>query len=349
MGLFEVKAVDRAFYEERLHDFLPERVIDVHTHVWLDEFKAAGPVGPKRTASWPELVARDNSLADLEETYRLLFPGKKVEPVMFPLLERGDDMEAANDYVSKAAVDRGYGALIFASPTWSGQEFERRIEEGGFRGAKVYLSLAYEAIRGDDIEIFDFLPREQLEVLDRRGWVVMLHIPRPGRLRDEVNLKQMMAIDREYPNAKVIIAHIGRAYCPEDVGLAWEQLSQTEHLYFDFSANTNAEVFRQALEAVGPGRMMFGSDLPITRMRMRRLCEQGNYVNVVPRGAYGDVSGDVHMREVSGAEAEKLTFFLYEEIDAFRRVADAVGLTHDQVEKVFYSNAKTLLEGAGPC
>ena len=33
MPLFEVKDIDRKIYEEELRDFLPERMIDIHTHV----------------------------------------------------------------------------------------------------------------------------------------------------------------------------------------------------------------------------------------------------------------------------------------------------------------------------
>jgi hypothetical protein len=53
----------------------------------------------------------------------------------------------------------------------------------------------------------------------------------------------------------------------------------------------------------------------------RRVSEGGTYVNLVARGQYGDVSGDPHMRELDGAEADKLTLFLYEELNAFRRAA----------------------------
>ena len=86
---------------------------------------------------------------------------------------------------------------------------------------------------------------------------------------------------------------------------------------FDFSASSNAAVFRQLLETVGPKRVLFGSDLPILRMRARRVCEKGFYVNIVPKGLYGNVAVDPHMREVAGAEAEKITFFMYEELAAF--------------------------------
>ena len=170
---------------------------------------------------------------------------------------------------------------------------------------------------------------------------------RPGRLRDPVNLAQLIEIEQRFPNVVLIVAHVGRAYCPEDVGDAFERLAGTRRMWFDISANTNEEVFRRLIGAVGPGRIVFGSDLPIARMRMRRICEGGRYVNLVPRGLYGDVSGDPHMRELDGPEADRLTFVLYEQLDAFRRAAEGEGLTRTDVAKVLHDNAAGMLHRAG--
>jgi predicted TIM-barrel fold metal-dependent hydrolase len=343
--LFEVKDVDRRFYEEKLAGFLPDRMVDVHTHVWLRDFRKAPPTG--RAVTWPLRVAAQNPVEDLVETYRLLFPGKAVRPLMFSFVEaHEDDFAGANAYVSQVAGEHGFAALVFASPTWSAERLEREILAGHFLGAKVYLTLSPAHIPADKIRIFDFLPPHQLEVLDQHGWIIMLHIPRSGRLRDPVNLADMLEIEQQYPRAKIVIAHVGRAYCPEDVGDAFSVLAQTRHLLFDLSANTHASVFERLIRTVGPRRILFGSDLPITRMRMRRICEGGKYVNLVPQGLYGDVSGDNHMREVRGTEASALSFFLYEEIDAFRRAAQATGLTPGDIEDVFCGNAVRLIESA---
>ncbi len=343
--LFEVQDVDRRFYQEKLAGFLPDRIVDIHTHVWLKDFRKAPPTG--RAVTWPLRVADQNPVEDLIETYRLLFPGQAVQPLMFSFVEaHADDFAGANTYVSRAAAEHDFAALVFASPTWSAERLEQEILTGHFLGAKVYLTLSPADVPVDEIRIFDFLPHHQLEVLDRHGWIVMLHIPRSARLRDPVNLADMLEIEQRYANAKVIIAHVGRAYCAEDIGDAFSVLAQTRHLLFDFSANTNAAVFEQLIRTVGPRRILFGSDLPITRMRMRRICEGGKYVNLVPQGLYGDVSGDSHMREVRGTEAGALSFFLYEEIDAFRQAVQATGLTPRDVEDVFCNNAIRLLESA---
>jgi predicted TIM-barrel fold metal-dependent hydrolase len=346
-SLIDLNPIDRETFDAHLRDWLPERLIDVHAHVWLDRFKARQSSAPQRAVTWPARVALDNSIGDLLETYRLLLPGRRVTPLFFGNVAPGDDPEAANAYVSQCARERRLPALIFAAPHWSGYELERRIRAGGFLGAKVYLTLSDPRIPAREIRIYDYLPPAQLEALNRNGWIVMLHIPRDGRLRDPLNLAHMREIERRYPRVKVIIAHVGRAYCDEDVGDAFEALADTRRMLFDFSANTNAGVFEKLIRAVGPKRILFGTDMPILRMRMRRICEGGRYVNLVPRGLYGDVSGDPNMREIDGPEAERLTFFLYEELLAFRRAAEAAGLTSADLEDIFHNNAAGLLRGVG--
>ncbi|MBZ5562801.1 MAG: amidohydrolase [Acidobacteriia bacterium] len=348
LPFFEVKAADRDFYEQRLQSFLPDKLLDIHTHVWLTRFKSNLKDESVRAVTWPDLVAVDNSIEDLMETYRLMFPDKKVTPLIFGnTASFGDDLDGGNEYIRECAQKYRVPSLIFADPRWTEAEFEEKVSSGHFLGAKVYLSLSDPRIREEDIQIYDFLPHHQLKVLDRHGWIVMLHIPRRARLRDPLNLAQMVEIEKQYPNVRVIIAHVGRAYCPEDAGNAFEVLAETRRMCFDISANTCCETFGQLISAVGPKRILFGSDLPILRMRARRICEEGVYVNLVPRGMYGVVPSDPHMREVGNQDAEKLTFFMYEEIEAFRRAASKAGWGEEEIEDVFYGNAVRVLCEAG--
>ncbi len=343
----DIQDVDRRFYAERLRDWLPGRLVDIHTHVWqaVDFSESSDPA--TRTVTWPARVARENPIEDLLETYRLLLPGKRVTPLVFGQVPKNGNLDRVNRYVAESARRFQVPALIFSDPAWSAGELERRIVADGFIGAKSYLSLAPAYLPAGEIRITDFFPRHQLEVHNRRGWIVMLHIPRDARLKDPVNLAQLLEIERDFPDLKLIVAHVGRAYCAGDVGNAFEVLAATKNMCFDFCANTNAEVFGQLLGCVGPRRVLFGTDLPILRMRMRRIERDGRYVNIVPRGLYGDVSGDRNMAEAEGAEAAALTFFLYEELDAFRRAAERAGLSRADIEAVFCHNAERLIAAAG--
>ena len=51
-------------------------------------------------------------------------------------------------------------------------------------------------------------------------------------------------------------------------------------------------------------------------------------------------------RRVSAEEAEKITFFLYEELLAFKRAAKTLGLSRQDIEDIMYNNAHDLIEGA---
>ena len=112
MALFEVTPYDRRIYEEELKDFLPQKILDVHTHVWLDKYLDHKPLAPgevKRTVTWPSLVALDNSIEDLQETYRLMLPGKDVTALMFT--SRGA-WDKNNAYVAECSRRTGFPALL---------------------------------------------------------------------------------------------------------------------------------------------------------------------------------------------------------------------------------------------
>ena len=346
MALFEVKEIDKKIYEEELRDFLPDKILDVHTHVWLDSLKDGPRVKPgevKRTVTWPSLVALDDSIEDLQETYRLMFPGKDVKALIFA---GGGGSGGINDYVAESSRKSGFPALYYSRPEQSADEVEKKIREGGFLGLKSYLDLAPKYLPEAEIRIFDFFPKYQLKRMDEMGAIVMLHIPRHGRLKDPVNLAQIMEIKKEFPNIRLIIAHIGRAYTKGDVGNAFEVLDGAPDLMYDFCANCCEYAITEVLKHAGPKHVMFGTDMPILRMRTRRIEENGTYINLVPPGLYGDPSQDPHLREVSEEEAKSITFFAYEELLAFKRACKTLGLTRQDVEDVMYNNAMGLIEGA---
>lgn len=332
---YQMSEYDKTVYEERLRDFLPERMADCHTHIWKKEFGGETPA--KGCVSWTRMVAKDCTAEDLLQTYRDLFPGKQVTPVLLGQPEA--DLNKTNRYTRECAEKYRLPALYCTDYAMSAEFLEREVTEGGFAGLKPYLNNSPAYIPGNEVRIFDFLTPEHLRLADRHGWIVMLHIPRPARLRDPLNLAQMMEIEEKYPHAKIIIAHIGRAYAPEDLGDAFETLKKTKNMMFDFTANTLDRAMIACIEAVGPKRLLFGSDLPIVKMRMYRTTENGVYYNHVPRGLYGDVSGDPHMKET---DEKNLTNFLYEELLAFQRTAQTLRLSAEEVRDILCGNAERL-------
>ena len=60
--IFEVKAVDKKVYDEKIKDFLPDRIIDVHTHIWLRDSRTGQK---KRVVKWPSRVAKESPVEEL--------------------------------------------------------------------------------------------------------------------------------------------------------------------------------------------------------------------------------------------------------------------------------------------
>lgn len=328
---FTLTDYDKKVYEEELVDFLPKNIVDCHTHVYRYEDKFRP--GPDKPINWPRLVADENPIEDIIQTYKDLFPKNNVVPVMFGCT-RGN-FERINEYSSENSKKYGYPALFIDHADWSPEYVEEQVIKGGFQGLKPYR-VNQTKVPVKDACIYDFLPHSHLELADKYGWKVVLHVSKSDRLKNPDNIKQLMDIDERYPNAKVIVAHIGRAYSKEDIGNTFDTLKHSKNLLFDFSANTLGYATQKCIEAVGTKRVMFGTDLPVAKMRMYRIVENGNYVNVVPRGAYGDLSKAEHMRE---SDEKEITNFTYEIIRGFKDCAKALTLSKQDVEDIMCNNA----------
>ncbi len=348
MALLDVKPYDKQYYEENLKPFLPEKFIDCHTHVFLNEHHISGRSLRSGSQSWPSLIMKNgNSIESLLETNRLLFPDNRVFSVLYSDCASTVDRKANNAYIADAAAKNGFSALYLCHPSDSPEDLERNVLANPiFKGIKVYLQFAPNYIPADEIRIYDFLTKEHLAVCDKHGWVVQLHIARPKRLADPVNYVQLLEIEQNYPNLQLIVAHLGRAYANEDVGDALDYLKNTEKTVWDFTANTNDWVMEKVLERFGPERFIYGSDFPIFRMKARRTVENGVYINEVPQGefSYDSIKNDSHMREIAYPEADKITFFIYEEINACRKACERLGLTKSDVEKIFWSNSARIFD-----
>ena len=126
MALFEVTEYDKKVWEEELRDFLPQKILDVHTHVYKREFFDQNVQKGKRgLVTWTSTVAKENPIEDLEETYKLMFPGKDVKALMFISGKTGN--KENNAYLSEAAKRYGWPALYYSHPTQSADELEAEI------------------------------------------------------------------------------------------------------------------------------------------------------------------------------------------------------------------------------
>lgn len=332
----EMREADRRIYEEQLLPWLPERIFDCHVHVSRAE--NCGPISPERMhqlwaleagafQTWPELRAR----------YDALFPRQNVKALVFGGVYREQHTEGENDYVRTGIADpaRGCKGLFVTRPEWPAELIAEAMADG-FVGIKPYPDLAPQG--AEAASIWDFAPVEHLAMLNSLKGVMMLHLPRPGRLADPRNIAELRELRQRYPSIKLIVAHIGRSYCLPTALAGLPRFVDDPGVYFDTAANLNADVFQYALEILGPERILYGSDLPVTMMRGVREHVGDRYINYTD----GDYSWNTNRK--SPEEEALYTFYLYEELRALIAAVERAGMGKAELEKIVFSNALRLLE-----
>jgi len=333
--MLERNDVDRRIWEEELDPFVPARVFDVHTHVYrwefnLDPAKERGPQAEMIGRTWPEA-----SWATLDACDAALLPGRTIERLCLPFpFAPQCDFEGANRFVAREAAGHGpSAALMLVHPAMSGEYVESQVQSLGLKGLKPYR---FYSLTGDGAEcrITDFLPEHQLAVADRRGLLVMLHLARREAIADRQNLDDLERLAARYPRVKWVLAHCARAYSAWAVERAGPRLRRLPKVWYDTSSVCEAEAIEALMAAVGPERVMYGSDdLPVGVLR-------GKYVAFGYAWAY--LSETNHRLDLSHCEP-RMTFTRYEQLRAMRRAAIRLGLTRGQIEDLFYETARGLI------
>jgi uncharacterized protein len=327
------QAVDLMIFQAEFAAWLPEKIFDVHTHLWLQEHNMQ-PIFNERVGLVFE--AESVSKEELHEAYKLLFPGKKLEYLAFGMPLTTVDRVANNNYISQSVDNQTSFGLYVAHPSEDAETLLRKVKEGGFVGFKPYLSYVtwkeLEAIRTRD-----FLTDAMLEVAHTYSLPVMLHVPREKRIADPDNIEDLLYISKHYPQAKVILAHAGRAYSPDIIRLALEQLEGT-NFWLEFSNVQSAEVVEEVLKRMPLERVMYGSDIPVAVVRGYMFMLNGQRVALTRKAFPWSISGRPGQL--------RCTFMGYEQLRAMKKACQTVGVNKTDVEKLFYSNAKRLVSTA---
>jgi uncharacterized protein len=329
-----LRSRDRAIYEERIRPWLPPTMIDCHVHAGLAEHW--GPVSAERRKEiWAIEVAGAYAWPELRADLATLFPAQRVMALVFGYVFREIDIERSNQYVLGGVKGPSNlsQALFVTRPEWPASAIEDALGQG-FLGIKPYPDLSPKGM--NESSIYDFVPHEHLEVLNQRKALMMLHLPRPGRIGDEDNIRELIEISRRYPDARIIVAHIGRAYGLPNAVRGLPRLTSCGNLYFDTAANLNTEVFEFALKTLGPERILYGSDLPITLMRGVREHVGDAYFN------YTDADYSWNSKRKSPEEEAEYTFFLYEELLALIGAVERLGMGAEEMHKIMFGNASAL-------
>ncbi|MDD4098382.1 MAG: amidohydrolase family protein [Lentisphaeria bacterium] len=255
-------ANDNAIYREELSPQLPRRLFDAHVHVFDHSAFPPGFAFPAKTcyqrfggvftlAQWRELVAE-------------LLPEQQLSLNCF-----GTPHAMARREAAPRPDNVSVFAMTLLSPADPVDTVRQRLADNRLIGCKPYLNYAAEHTgkNPDQVEILDMFSDGQLELIDRLGLAVTLHIPRPGRLADPVNQRQMVEICQRCPRATFIFAHIGRAYFLRNVVGQLDRLAECPNAWLDTAMVNHQDVLKYTFDHFPTRRILFGSDAPIAFLR----------------------------------------------------------------------------------
>lgn len=334
---FTPNDLDQRIWVEELEDFVPDRVFDVHTHIYrwafnLNRDKETGPYAPSIGRYFPEVTTK---LAD--EIDAALLPGRQVERLAFPFPFAGQcDFEASNIYVAaEAARSTDSAALMLVHPGMSEAEILATLKRTGAIGLKPYLVYATSADRAE-ASITDFLPEYQIALADRLGLIVMMHLSKRRAISDPDNISEMQRLSEKYPRVRWILAHCARSYSAWAIEKAAASLSGLPNVWYDTSTVCEADALDALYNGVGVDRVMYGSDDMIGPMR-------GKYIAF--GFAWAFLSETNHQLSLGHCDP-RMTYIRYEQLRAMKRGARQLGLTTAQRVALFHDTARSLVDAA---
>ena len=203
---WELTDQDKDLYERELDSFVPEKIYDVHAHLY-------------RTKFWDELPGRmvpgpqDITLEVYREQMQWLFPGRDVHGLHFPLTFV-EDTAPGNAWISRQiAEDRLARGQFLVKPTDDPEWVRQEVRRLGLRGLKPFST--YAAVENIwESEIPDYLPEPIVKVADEEGWSITLHMVRHAGVADQSNQHWIRHYCQKYPQIQLILDHCARGFNP---------------------------------------------------------------------------------------------------------------------------------------
>ena len=326
----ELNELDRRLCERAVEGFVPERVFDIHAHLFHSRHFAAGKC--------PEFLDEDRGygLADFHAAMARWLPGRRVEGLFFGYPSAGNDRAGENEWVRDqvlpVAAQTASRALVLAAPEDGPECVARRLAEAPFIGIKPYRLYAPVADTRE-AAIEDFAPEWMWELCTARDGVLMLHLMRAGGITDPVNVEAIRRLCQRHPRCRLVLAHVARSFHDRHAREGLQALVDLDNVVVDTSAVTQAGAFRAALEILGPRRVLWGSDYMVSELRGACFSQ-------------GDGFTWIHPEQEAARGLTVFGGYTLVGIESLLRLREAcedLGLNAADLRDLFHDNARRLL------
>lgn len=320
---FELEAHDRHLVDQLTQGFVPSRIYDFHTHLLRDsDFTDANR--PQYVEPGMVLDARA-----LGRGLQAWLPDREFRALCFGIPARGVECEGVNAWVNEqVASQSGWNALALARPDDEPSVVAAQLLAGGFSGLKVY-HLFSKRRDSFNCEVEEFAPEWMWEVLHAQRGILMLHIVKDTAMADPGNQETVRRLCRKYPHCQLVLAHVARSFSHRHALEGLRYLRDLDNAWVDTSAVCESQAFAEAIEVLGPERILFGSDFPVSNFRGRSstLGESFHWL-------YEDLE-DPEKEALN----RQMTLVGLESLRALREASETCGLTAGDLQNIFHDNA----------
>jgi hypothetical protein len=327
--------IDLPFYQEEIEPLLPVQILDFHAHVWRKQDWREIPWDENEAGAKYMITSPDYSLEQLHADSRRMFPERTYKAVCFGNPTPAADIEKTDNYTAEAGKSGWvYPLMLAGKGLRSREQIEQRLINDGFYGYKVFLN--WYGNNYGNVTVEDMISPLEMELAEKYHLVVLLHVPRSGRLADPEIQQGVQKLSREYPNAQIVLAHCGRCYLPDEMKRAIPSIRDLDNVYLDTSMVMDPLVLQMVLEEISSYRVLFATDYPVPAMRGRRVYVMDHWVDLV---LPGNPESDYRVQ----SENFRATFMVYEIILAIRRAAERVKLPRQRLTAIFFENGIDIL------
>lgn len=319
--------VEQEIRARELEEFLPNRIYDVHAHLYRADFWDNGEF------PYSVEVPRDVSLEVYREQMDLLFPNREVHGMHFPLLfveDPGPGNGWVSEQIRKDPLARGQ-LLVRPTddPEWVRQEMRRL----GLRGLKPFCVYSERGNKYES-ELPEYLPERLISVANEEGWSITLHLVRSRGVADPSNQYWIRRYCDNYPNIRLILDHCARGFNPYHTIEGLLKLTGIDNLWIDTSVICNPLAVQAALRIIGPDRVMYGSDFCLSHLRATNAWAGDCFTWIYENSPEWDqATGIVRGPILTGLE----------NLRAIKAAFWALRMNDVDIEKFFWGNAAQML------
>jgi glutamate-1-semialdehyde 2,1-aminomutase len=321
-----VSDYDRELFFRELETFIPPAIFDAHAHIY-EARQFSGNIPP---------ICADgaSSVGHLEFQRQMaaLIPGRQINGLFFGLPAIGMDFDAANQFTADEVRPHPRSrAQMLVHPAMDPEQVRQEVRSHGFAGLKCYHVWSCEQPTFN-AHIPSYLPEEHVRIAHEEDLSITLHMVRDHSLNDASNQAVIRRYAERYPRARFILAHAARGFNCYHLSMGIAALKGLRNIWCDTSAVTESSALESILRTLGPDRVIYGSDFPVSQMRGRCVSIGDSFLWL---------SAD-NTNFHAGTRAVNPTLVGIEALRALKLACWNQDLKDPEIEKIFFRNAADL-------